>query len=815
MPEVAEALAALRSCGALAQSGSLPEAKAAGLDADARFTALLRRDPRNADLLVGRARAVSQCLLPSADFPGQGQLSAQAIELLEQALEIQPTHWTARFVLANIMFRSPPFLGRAPRAAKEFDALLAQQGDRADVPQYARVFEFRGTLWKRAGDESRAGELWKRGAALFPGDSTLARLAASIAVPRTSTGAPATLGAVRVVASRARAATTAPLPSIRSITKGQALLTAGGAADVFQAVQLQPGATRVGEGSDVYTRGGDPSETALVVNGGRLLGLSRFEGLGGGMFGALEPFVIRSVRYSSGGFSARHGNALSGVLEIETDGRPREKQLRAGLSLVQMSGTARLPLGTKIGAWASARVSNTSALLATHGRTAEFSGAPHSEEAIASVVAAPTPMTELSATAIVERDDSRRILDAAGWNGAFHSAGESRAVQVASRWVATVAPVVVRTNFTADSRSSAWEFGVLARDRSDAGMRGRIDAEWAASPTFAMRAGVERATLSRLDAGAFPTTASVAPGAPTQRGAEQRATARQIGGYVESELEHRIATVTLGVRADRLPGEDAVTVDPRIAVSTRVGAWTARASGGVFHQGRFRAAPAIPDAGTPSGAARTARHVVVGVEREGATTSLRAEAFVKHYGEYVALGAGPEIASGDANGVDLIAQKSAGGRLTGWLGYSLIDATVHLADGRRARSPFDATHSATASATWSLATDWSLGSTVRFGTGVPITPVLGGDTRADGRVVPIYGSVMSDRLPAYGRVDARLMRFIRLPRGLLSTYVEALNVTNRHNVASMAYDATYESRRPVRSFFATRTIVAGAEFQFR
>ena len=213
-PDIAAALAAVRSCAALGEARRLPEAKAAGIEADARASKLLERDPRNADLLVARARALSQCQLPAADFPGQGELSAQAIELLEQALEIQPTHWTARFVLASIMFRSPAFLGRAPRAAKELDALLAQQGDRNDEPRYARVFEYRGILWQRAGDLTRAGEVWKRGAALFPGDSTLVRLAASVAPPRTSErGAPgaqttraAALTAVRVVASSARPA---------------------------------------------------------------------------------------------------------------------------------------------------------------------------------------------------------------------------------------------------------------------------------------------------------------------------------------------------------------------------------------------------------------------------------------------------------------------------------------------------------------------------------------------------------------------------------------------------------------------------------
>jgi hypothetical protein len=42
-----------------------------------------------------------------------------------------------------------------------------------------------------------------------------------------------------------------------------------------------------------------------------------------------------------------------------------------------------------------------------------------------------------------------------------------------------------------------------------------------------------------------------------------------------------------------------------------------------------------------------------------------------------------------------------------------------------------------------------------------------------------------------------------------------LNVTDRANVSSLSYDATYTTRRPLTSFFASRTFVAGAEFQFR
>ncbi|MDQ3950316.1 MAG: hypothetical protein M3282_08205, partial [Gemmatimonadota bacterium] len=378
---------------------------------------------------MGAARAKSQCLVPSANFIQQGELSSEAMELLERALEVQPDHWLARYVLASIAYRSPSFLGRGKRAAKEFDELLRQQGDRTDNPMFARVFAMRGMQLSKAGQADSARALWERGARLFPDDAELQRLARTSQIaPDTTARTPpsmdasagrvsidsassassvssATLETVQVKASSTPPR--APLPSIKDVTRSQVLLTAGGAADVMQSVQMQPGATRVGEGGDIYTRGGDATETALIVNGGRILSLARFEGLNGSMFGALEPFVVKSVRYSSGGFSAKHGNALSGVLEIETDGRPVERSSRAGLSLVQASGTVRAPFSTKVGGWISGRVSHTGALLKTHGRTDEFSGAPRSQEMIASLIAAPTPFAELRATAVVEHDDSR------------------------------------------------------------------------------------------------------------------------------------------------------------------------------------------------------------------------------------------------------------------------------------------------------------------------------------------------------------------------------------------------------------------------
>lgn len=134
-PQMAEATRALNACSALAERGQMSEAATQGRRAETLFQAQVANRPRDVEAGVGLARVLTQCILPSADMVSQGELSTRAIELLESALRLDPKHWTARYVLASIYFRSPSFLGRAPLAAAQFDELLRQQGDRTDNPR--------------------------------------------------------------------------------------------------------------------------------------------------------------------------------------------------------------------------------------------------------------------------------------------------------------------------------------------------------------------------------------------------------------------------------------------------------------------------------------------------------------------------------------------------------------------------------------------------------------------------------------------------------------------------------------------------------
>lgn len=844
---------AVDSCAEAAEAGRRDAAVRLADAAEGTFRARVAADPRDADAHVALATTLLRCRVPFAELAEKGALSGEAIDLLQRALDVEPGHWTARFVLASTYLRLPAFMGRGPDAIRQLDALLALQGERRDVPVLARPWELRGMLWERAGRADSARAVWARGAQLFPDDAGLARRLAQpasaqpapapapasapapAAAPTSAAPAPAAtartvgaLGPVRVVASAAPAVA-ATTPGLTVLSRAQVLMTPGAMGDVLQGVGLQPGATRATEGSDVYTRGGDPAETPILIDGGRIPGAARFEGLNGGLFGALDPAVLRNVRFSTGAFSARVGNALSGVLDLETDGRPRARSTRAGLNTVQASGTGRTPLSARTGAWGSLRASNSAALLALHDRRAEFEGSPWSLEGVGGVVAEPRPGTELRAVGMLERDAAARVVDAGGWTAPFRTDGDTRALVLSGRSLLRRAPVRLSANLAVADRTVGLAFGVLARDRRDASVVSRVDGEWSASGALTLRGGVEAGRYARRETGRVPVTPHLAPGSPSRPLADAGITAGHVGGWSEGTLAvgHGVQ-VEAGLRADRLPGEVAVTLDPRGAVAWRGGAWTARVGGGVFHQGRWRPAPAVASTAVPSGVPRRATHLVAGLERGGAV-AWRVEAFRKTYGRYVApLGGaagagaplGPPVAGGRAQGLDVVLRPTTAGRVGGWLGYSLLDADLRLADGRRVRSPVDVTHSLTGVGTVALGRGLSLGATGRYGTGLPFTPVAGttplpGPDGDAGWVLPVWSAPLSARLPAYARLDLRLTETVATRAGLLLAYVEGVNVLNRANTSSYTYDATYRTRHAVHSFFAARTLIVGVEFQPR
>jgi tetratricopeptide (TPR) repeat protein len=93
----------------------------------------------------------------------------------DQALELDPRHWDARFSKAISLAFWPPIFGKQAGAVKNFETLMLQQEEAggASQPQYAQTYQFLGNLYMQQGNSQKAREIWSRGLRFFPNDATL------------------------------------------------------------------------------------------------------------------------------------------------------------------------------------------------------------------------------------------------------------------------------------------------------------------------------------------------------------------------------------------------------------------------------------------------------------------------------------------------------------------------------------------------------------------------------------------------------------------------------------------------------------------
>lgn len=820
-----EAQSALAACAAA--EGTAAERKRAADEAEREYRARLREHPGDSDLRVGLAQVLVRCQLPHAGVTGVMSIIGAAEAELRAVLAERADHWNAAFTLAMLLRNMPPMLGRGDDAVREFERLIAQQGDRADRPGFALPFVHLGDLHEQAVRRTAAIEVWRRGLTLFPDHaelrSRLERAGAPVAPdsawlaslrarePQHASGirdsepavyafAPLRVDAVHHQFQEARAGTTLRRLDVYTMP--------GGTGEMLQALQAMPGATRAGDGAELYVRGGDPAETPVFFDGGRVAFPGRWESLQGSAMGVVDAAILRRAFFSCGGFSARYGNALSGIVDVETEGRPARAMHRYGVNLVQAGTTLRAPVGERLGVWGTLSGTDTRLITRMNGES-DYTRAPQSVQGVAGLVFEPASGIELRSTVLAVGDRFGRRFEMNGHEGSFDSSSGMQHLSIGVQAVRADGRRGVRGNLTASRRTGGMRFGVLDREREDRAAGGRIDGDVVLGSSLRVRSGVELLRYEALAEGTVPTSPDLAPGAPSTTLTAEPETALHAGAYVEVERATGSGlALVAGLRVDDLPGESGVTLDPRLGAAWSSGEWTVRAGAGVFRQGRWRARYRLPDPGQPAGTPTRAEHVVVGAEKTG-MLSVRVEGYLKRYGDYVAAGDGPPLRDGTSSGIDAIARWSPRSGPTGWVSWSLLRGRVTLLSGESLPSALDVTHSLTGVLRFPVGAHWELGTTGRYASGKPFTPVLG---RADEGLV--HGAVHSERLPEYRRFDARMTRYFLAPQRTALIYLEMLNLLDRRNVMNYTYDDAGAQRVPIHTVFAHRTFVLGFELQF-
>ncbi|WP_264521926.1 TonB-dependent receptor [Flavobacterium sp. N1994] len=94
--------------------------------------------------------------------------------------------------------------------------------------------------------------------------------------------------------------------------------TAGSAGNIIAALQTLPGTQNVGEDGRLFVRGGEADETQTFVDGIRVAQPYGASTNNLPTRGRFSPFLFSGISFSTGGYSAEYGEALSSVLLLNT-----------------------------------------------------------------------------------------------------------------------------------------------------------------------------------------------------------------------------------------------------------------------------------------------------------------------------------------------------------------------------------------------------------------------------------------------------------------------------------------------------------------
>ncbi len=102
--------------------------------------------------------------------------------------------------------------------------------------------------------------------------------------------------------------------------------TASALGDFVGALQTLPGTTTVAEDGRLFVRGGDASETQIFIDGIRVFTPYTPTTNNAPTRGRYSPFLFDGITFSTGGYSAEYGEALSSVLLLDTQDEPDQEK---------------------------------------------------------------------------------------------------------------------------------------------------------------------------------------------------------------------------------------------------------------------------------------------------------------------------------------------------------------------------------------------------------------------------------------------------------------------------------------------------------
>ena len=108
--------------------------------------------------------------------------------------------------------------------------------------------------------------------------------------------------------------------------------------DVTSAFKTLPGTQQVGESEGLFVRGGTATESKIFMDGNLVNNFFYTSTPGIATRGRFNPFLFKGTVFSTGGYSALYGQALSAALILESKDLPEKTEADLAISVIGLGG---------------------------------------------------------------------------------------------------------------------------------------------------------------------------------------------------------------------------------------------------------------------------------------------------------------------------------------------------------------------------------------------------------------------------------------------------------------------------------------------
>lgn len=563
--------------------------------------------------------------------------------------------------------------------------------------------------------------------------------------------------------------------------------TAGAGADIVSAVQALPGVQRnEGDQTGMMVRGGDASESMIIIDGIVAQNAYYSNVPGVSQRSRFDPFQFKGTAFSSGGYSSRYGQALSSVLDLQTNDLPSENTFNIGMNLtgISLSGSNLMDRnaiefsGTYLNLAPYFLINKSNFDYYKNPQGGSFSTRWMSK-------AGDKGMFKMNLSESFSKSGIT-IPDPQNFGSKMdYSNNNENTFFYMSYYNYLIDKIRYSTSFSFSNNNDNTGWGQYPLNRHDSRIQGRGEINSGIGKKLFLVAGTEIQRISYDQV--FSDTVS------------NRFSDTQFAGYIESEWKpgKRFGLKT-GIRVEYSNLLNKCNIAPRISAALKTGKYSQiSAAAGIFYQ----SAPArYLLAGCRPGF-QQAVHYIINYQVIRNDRTFRIEAYYKGYDQLIheinvaydpdqyRFYYGPVDNSGNgyAKGFDLFwRDKKTFKNVDYWISYSFIDTKrFYLNYPGKATPDFVSPH--------------NLNIILKYFLEKIQTNISASYNYASGRTYynPNSNNFLADKTPNYHNLSLGLSYLTTIKKMFTVIYLSVDNITNRHNILGYRYTSGGEERYPV------------------